>query len=186
IPIPRGPPLTGRNQKSEREKVVTCTPLFFQIVPARLTIWTTNLELAARPMSGGVQRQGLGLVPGVPAKSFTIWMSDAEPGVTIASGSLPTCSWVDNCRSGRLSGLLVSSVGEGRSATLTCPTYTAEYSVTSWVVVVLFPLADTGTMPCERTAGRVRRVIVRIAGMILVCLCRSRKFLTVDNFRPKF
>src|SRR2546425_10633411 len=106
MPIPRGPPLTGRNQKSEREKVRTSTPLFFQIEPARLTIWTTNLELAARPMSGGVQRQGLGLVPGVPAKSFTMWTNDWEPGVTIgAGGAGPTCCWVG-----------MERVGTGREA----------------------------------------------------------------------
>src|SRR2546422_11729940 len=92
MPIPSGPPLTGRNQKSEREKVRTSTPLFFHIVPARFTIWTTNLALAAKPISGGVQRQGLGLVPGVPAKSFAMWINDWEPGVTIgAGGAGPTC-----------------------------------------------------------------------------------------------
>src|SRR2546425_1359186 len=116
MPIPRGPPLTGRNQKSEREKVRTSTPLFFQIEPARFTIWTTNLELAARPMSGGVQRQGLGFVPGVPAKSFTMCMNDWGPGVTIATGSIAAadCAWVDRENSGRLSVVTVPSLGIGR------------------------------------------------------------------------
>src|SRR5713226_8985614 len=71
IPIPSGPPRTGRNQKSERENVLFATlPLVLYIVPARFTIWTTNLSLAPRPMSGGLHLQGLGLVPGVPAICF--------------------------------------------------------------------------------------------------------------------
>src|SRR2546426_9878232 len=114
MPIPRGPPLTGRNQKSDNEKVLTSTPLFFHIVPARFTIWTTNLALAAKPISGGVQRQGLGLVPGVPAKSFAMWINDWEPGVTIgAGGAVPSCFWVDRGRSGRLSAAKVHSVEGG-------------------------------------------------------------------------
>src|SRR6266704_4072065 len=71
MPIPSGPPRTGRNQKSERENVLFATlPLVLYIVPARFTIWTTNLSLAPRPMSGGLHLQGLGLVPGVPAICF--------------------------------------------------------------------------------------------------------------------
>ena len=46
-------------------------------------------------------------------------------------------------------------------------------------------LADTGTMACDETAGRVRRAIVRTVGMILVSLYWSREFLTVDNFLSK-
>src|SRR5712692_7685934 len=75
IPIPIGPPRTGRNQKSEREKVLFATlPLVLYIVPARFTICTTNLSLAPRPWSGGLHRHGFGLVPGVPAICFCIWM----------------------------------------------------------------------------------------------------------------
>src|SRR5712692_7784984 len=71
IPIARGPPRTGRNQKSEREKVAFLTlPLVLYIVPARLTICTTNLSLAPRPWSGGLHRHGFGFVPGVPAICF--------------------------------------------------------------------------------------------------------------------
>src|SRR2546425_8188773 len=140
MPIPRGPPLTGRNQKSEREKVVTLTPLFFQIVPARFTIWTTNLLLAARPMSGGVQRQGLGLVPGVPAKFFAMWINDCEPGVTIgAGGSVSSCCWVDRGRSGRLSGIKIPSVGVGKTATFNLPIYWAVLSVSNCPVLVVLP-----------------------------------------------
>src|SRR5712692_693826 len=75
MPMPSGPPRTGRNQKSEREKVAFLTlPLVLYIVPARFTICTTNLSLAPRPWSGGLHRHGFGLVPGVPAICFCIWM----------------------------------------------------------------------------------------------------------------
>src|SRR5713226_578080 len=70
-PKPSGPPRIGRNQKSDREKVAfLMLPLVLYIVPARFTICTTNLSLAPRPWSGGLQRHGFGLVPGVPAICF--------------------------------------------------------------------------------------------------------------------
>ena len=43
-------------------------------------------------------------------------------------------------------------------------------------------LADTGTMACDKTAGRVRRAIVRTVGMILASLWFEGTLLTVDNF----
>ena|SRR5205807_3363955 len=99
-------------------------------------------------------------------------MNDWEPGVTTANdGSrVPDCVLVERDMSGKLSGAAMLSVGAGRAPTLTCPTYCA-YSVASCSVdVVLLVTADTGTMLCDKTAGRVRRAIVRKAGIIFVSL----------------
>src|SRR2546422_4152375 len=86
IPIPSGPPRVGMSQKLERANLLRAFPPPSYIVPARFTIWTTFLELAARPMSGGEQRHGFGFPPGVPAKDFTTWR---KPLGTL--GSRATC-----------------------------------------------------------------------------------------------
>src|SRR5712692_3094203 len=99
IPIPSGPPRTGRNQKSERENVLFATlPLVLYIVPARFTIWTTNLSLAPRPMSGGLQRQGFGLVPGVPSKAFWTWMNLFAPFGSVVSFEAPPALSLAACK----------------------------------------------------------------------------------------
>jgi len=132
-----------------------------------------------------VQRHGLGFVPGVPAKFFTVWMNDWEPGVMIAGGSgVPDCVWVARDRSGKPVGVTSLTFGVGRAPTLTCPMYSAVSSVMSCsAVALLLVLADTATALCDRTTGRVRRAIVRTAGMILGSLCLSKKLLRVDNFQ---
>src|SRR5207249_10741302 len=99
-------------------------------------------------MSGGEHRQGLGLVPGVPAKLFTMCMNDWEPGVTTAKdgSAAPDCPWVARDKSGRPNGVSMPSVEAGRVATLTWPTNTAESSVTTCSVdVALLVTANTGT-----------------------------------------
>src|SRR6266849_3847115 len=130
MPMPIGPPRTGRNQKSEREKVAFLTlPLVLYIVPARFTICTTNLSLAPRPWSGGLHLHGFGLVLGVLAICFCTWMKlfvgfglvvllEAPPALVFA---------VCNAAAfGKSSGRatvwrVLSTVGAGSAATFTVP-----------------------------------------------------------------
>ena len=101
------------------------------------------------------------MVPGVPAKSFTMWMSDWEPGVTIVNPPAADCAWVDGENGGRLSGAAMPSLGRGRAPTSTSPMNSAWVFVSCSVDVVVPALAlvVTAVTPGEKTTGRVRRAM---------------------------
>src|SRR5712692_6800656 len=156
IPIPRGPPRTGRNQKSERENVLFATlPLVVYTVPARLTIWKTNLSLTPSPMSGGLHLHGFGFVPGVPGIVFATWMNALPFGVIIVFWPCPggvkpgvaACS-LASARAdgfGKNEGSAIAwsrpTTGAGSDDTSTVPTNSA-YPAVSWLeLVVLVRLA---------------------------------------------
>src|SRR5467141_83415 len=147
MPRPSGPPRTGRNQKSDREKVAFLTlPLVLYIVPARFTIWTTNLSLAPSPWSGGLHLQGFGFVPGVPAICFWTWMKLPLPFGLVVDFEVPralSLALSNPDASGNMTwrpivGILLSTVGAGSEATFTVPMSSAKL-LAVWTVVALAP-----------------------------------------------